>query len=307
MSPCARVDAGVARARWCARHGGAASGSGRRPLTLAKSTWTRRVASLRRGWPSRARARSAEDESVTFTFETSTQRATVPSARAPGALHALRRGQDSARARLGTRGRAPRGWPIRRVARAVDRAPGERDGRGVRRRRRRGDRAEPVARPGAPPGFPGLGAVSRVRPRDLCRTARLATPPACCGAALRLAERRSASSRRRRTRGGARATGVRGHDRVERHRDGLRRCLAVPVAWTARGGQRNLPAVCADLLSVARALVPLGRTARDSFFRNAGEAPISSSIDGCGEVARSRVQAAARRGISDALRNGDFL
>ena len=72
------------------------------------------------------------------------------------------------------------------------------------------------------------------------------------------------------------------------------------------GAVKGTTAVCADLRITVAADVPWGLRAIP-FFQNAGEAAISSSIDGVGKSARSRVQAAYEAWVAERGGNGDFL
>ena len=292
MSPCARVDAGVGtRAVACAARGGAASGSGRRPLTLAKSTWTRRVASLRRGWPSRARAGPGEDESVTFTFETSTQSRTVPSARAPPA-HFMR-------------------FDVVKTLRVPVSEP-------AAVRREDGRSAESLERWIArPENVMGVvfddGGVEEIAPNlwrvlvlrlgfldwELCPEFDLAILPDARtkhasgvrmrSDALRLASdarvAATANAPRRRAPPGFADMTVWSDIETELY-------VARGAGGLDGGGAvKGTTAVCADLRITVAADVPWGLRAIP-FFQNAGEAAIGSSIDGVGKSARARVQAA---------------
>ena len=308
MSPCARVDAGVgARTVVSAARGGAASGSGRRPLTLAKSTWTRRVASLRRGWPSRARAGPGEDESVTFTFETSTQSRTVPSARAPPA-HFMR-------------------FDVVKTLRVPVSEP-------AAVRREAGRSAESLERWIArPENVMGVvfddGGVEEIAPNlwrvlvlrlgfldgELCPEFDLAILPDArtkhaSGVRMRSDALRLASE--------ARVIAATSNAPQRRAPPGF----ADMTVWSdietelyvsrgaggldGGGAVKGTTAVCADLRITVAADVPWGLRAIP-FFQNAGEAAISSSIDGVGKSARSRVQAAYEAWVAERGGNGDFL
>ena len=304
MSPCARVDAAAgARPVACAARGGAASGSGRRPRTLEKSTWTRRVKSPRRGWTSRPRAGPGEDESTTFTFETSTPR-TVSSARAPPA-HFMR-------------------FDVVKTLRVPVSEP-------AAVRRGAGGSAESLERWIArPENVMGVvfddGGVEEIAPNlwrvlvlrlgfldwELCPEFDLAILPDARtkhasgvrmrSDALRLAsEARVAATenapRRRAPPGFAEMTvwsDIETELYVARGTGGL----------DGGGAVKGTTAVCADLRITVAADVPWGLRAIP-FFQNAGEAAISSSIDGVGKSARARVQAAYEAWVEDRGGGGD--
>ena len=298
MPPCARVHvAAGARLVACVARGGAASGSGRRPRTLAKSTWTRRVESLRRGRTSRLRAGPAEDESTTFTFETSTTRE-VPSARAPPE-HFMR-------------------FDVVKTLRVPVSEP-------AAVRREAGGSAKSLERWIArPENVMGVvfddGGVEEIAPNvwrvlvlrlgfldwELCPEFDLAILPDARtkhasgvrmrSDALRLAseERVTAteSAPRRRAPPGFADMTVWSDIETELY-------VARDTGDSDGGGTiKGTTAVCADLRITVAADVPWGLRAIP-FFQNAGEVAISSSIDGVGKSARARVQAAYETWVKD--------